>query len=131
MGKPKVPFLSSFFRSQVGSLAATVADFSILYFATEFIGIYYVISTALGSAAGAVVGFIIQRNWAFKRTDKPVGYQAVKYGIVSLLILGLNVIGVYWLTDILGIQYMISKVIIAFLVGIFFSFPMFRYWVYD
>ena len=127
----KVPFFTSLIRSQLGSATATIADFSTLFFVTEYLGIYYVISAGLASCAGAIVGFIIQRKWAFKRTDKPITRQAIKYALVSLLILILNVIGIYVFTDLLGNQYMVSKVIIAFLVGIFISFPLFRYYVYD
>lgn len=131
MSSPKVPFFPSLLRSQLGSLLATTVDFSTLYIATEFCGIYYVISAAIASGMGAIVGFIVQRRWAFKRTEKPIGYQAFKYAITSIIILIFNVIGIYLVTDLLGVQYMISKIIIAFLVGILISFPLFRYWVYD
>lgn len=131
MSEPKVPFFQSLLRSQLGSFLATTVDFSTLYIATEYCGIYYVISAAIASGMGAIVGFIVQRKWAFKRTDKPIGFQIFKYAITSIIILIFNVMGIYLLTDILGVQYMGSKVIIAFVVGLLISFPLFRYWVYD
>ncbi len=128
---PKVPFWQSLIKSQLGSFLATVFDFSSLYILTEFVGIYYVASAGIASGIGAVVGFLVQRYWAFKRTEKNWKWQAVKYGLVSLLILLLNVIGIYLFTEMLEFQYMISKIIIAFLIGIFVSFPLFRYFVYN
>ena len=80
---PKVPFWQSLIKSQLGSFLATVFDFSSLYILTEFVGIYYVASAGIASGIGAVVGFLVQRYWAFKRTEKNWKWQAVKYGLVS------------------------------------------------
>lgn len=131
MTEARVPFFQSLIKSQIGSFTATLFDFSTLYALTEWAGIYYVISAGIASGVGAIVGFIVQRNWAFKRTDKQWQYQALKYGLVSLLILVLNMGGIYLFTELISFQYMISKVIIAFLIGIFISFPLFRYYVYN
>jgi len=131
MNEAKVPFFKSLVKSQLGSFLATLFDFSSLYLLTELVGFYYVISAGIASGIGAVVGFIVQRNWAFKRTDKQWQFQAIKYALVSLLILILNMGGIYLITEFLTLPYMWSKVIIAFLIGIFVSFPLFRYYVYN
>jgi len=130
MSEHKVPFWSSFLRSQMGSLLASATDISSLFILTEFIGFYYLVSTAIASGLGAIVGFLILRYWAFKRTDKSWGLQALKYGIASIVILLCNVAGMYLLTDGMNIQYMYSKLIISILIGVLISFPIFRYWVY-
>jgi len=131
MSQPKVPFFRSLVKSQLGSFLATIFDFCSLYALTEWVGVYYVISAGIASGIGAIVGFIVQRNWAFKRTDKDWRYQALKYALTSLLILILNMGGIYLFTESLAFPYMLSKLIIAFIIGILVSFPLFRYWVYD
>ena len=131
MSTERVPLFKSFYRSQMGSFLASVTDLSSLYICTEFIGIYYVISAAIASSLGAIVGFIILRFWAFERTDKPWKKQAIKYAVTSAIILLANVAGIYVFTEFVGTQYMISKVIISLLVGFGISFPLFRYYVYS
>ena len=131
MNDQKVPFFQSFIKSQLGSSLATLFDFSSLYILTEWAGIYYVVSAAMASSIGAVVGFLVLRHWAFRRTDKTWFYQAIKYGVASLIILVLNVVGIYCFTEFLNFQYMVSKLFIAFIIGIFVSFPLFRYYVYS
>jgi len=126
----KVPLFKSFYRSQIGSFMASVVDIISLYLLTEFLNVYYVISAGIASGLGAIVGFTVLRIWAFKQTDRPIATQAAKYALVSLLILLLNMGGIYAVTEYLGLQYMISKLVIAFVIGIGVSFPLFRYYVY-
>ena len=127
---PRVPFWKSLVKSQMGSFLATAVDFVSLSLLTDIFGIYYVVSAGVASGLGAVVGFLIQRNWAFKRTDKKWQTQAIKYGLVSVFILLLNMGGIYFFTEVIDFHYMISKIFIAILIGIFVSFPLFRYYVY-
>ena len=101
-----------------------------LYAFTEYLNIYYVYSAGMASALGAITSVLILRYWAFESTEHKIIKQALKYVCVSALILLLNMGGIYLFTDIIGFQYMLSKIIIATLIGIFISFPLFRYWVY-
>lgn len=131
MESSRVPFGESFIKSQFSSIFATLSDFLILVILTEFFGIYYLLSAALGSFGGAVISFLLGRHWAFRRTQRTWYYQAIKYGLVSGLVLVLNVSGLYLLTDLLNINYIYSKIIVSVLIGFFVSFPLFRYFVYN
>jgi putative flippase GtrA len=140
MSDPKVPFFTSFVRSQVAAFAATVGDFSSLYLLQEG-QVYHrllgttdaqslLFSTATASIIGAVISFTLGRTWAFKRKDKPILAQATKYAIASMIIALINVGGMHILSNVMGNSYMLSKAIIAVLTGVFVSFPLFRYWVF-
>ena len=126
----KVPFFESFAKSQFSSLIATSVDMSALVFLTEVGGIYYVMSAGIGAFFGACISFILGRNWAFRKKDGKLTIQAFRYLMTSATSLVLNTAGIYALTDWLGIQYIISKVIISLIIGICFNFVMYRYFVY-
>ena len=117
-------------RSQIASLTATVVDFSSLIFLVEIGQVWYVAATATGALLGAIVNFILGRHWSFTADHDAVHGQAIRYAAVSVVSLVLNSLGVYLLTDYIGIHYAISKAITAFLVGILFNFPLHRRFVF-
>lgn len=127
---PKVPFLISLFRSQAASFVATAADFTVLIFLTEVLRVWYVGSTAVGAFVGACISFFLSRNWAFKRQAGNIYWQVLKYIMVSMSSLALNTYGVYFLTENFGIQYILSRAIVAIFVGLVFNFFLFRYFVF-
>lgn len=140
MSEPKVPFGISFIRSQFAALAATIADFISLFLLQE--GHIYqkllsltdasslLCATATASVIGAIISFTLGRQWAFKSTDKNIYFQAFKYVIASTIIALVNVGGMHLLSNNMGNPYMLSKLAIATVTGIFISFPLFRYWVF-
>lgn len=130
MDNEKVSFFTSFYRSQFASIVATAADFIVTAFFTEIIHVWYVLSTAFGNLTGAIISFYLGRNWAFNRKEEKYYWQALRYAITSLMSMGLNTGGVYLLTENFAISYLISKVVMAVLVGMTFNFLMFRYFVF-
>jgi putative flippase GtrA len=140
MSEPKVPFGISFIRSQFTAIAATAADFISLFLLQES-QIYQKLlsltdarsllyATATASVIGAIISFTLGRQWAFKSTEKNIYYQALKYAIASFIIALINVAGMQLLSNDMGNPYMLSKLVIAAVTGIFISFPLFRYWVF-
>ncbi|MEM9545317.1 MAG: GtrA family protein [Bacteroidota bacterium] len=128
--KVKVPFFTSFIRSQASSAVSTVFDFGSFGLLHYIFGIYYGYSTAAGNVFGAVVSFYLGRNWAFKRTDGKITHQAIRYAITSLSSAVINTSGVIFLTETYSLEPTISKAIVALIVGATFNFLMFRYFVY-
>lgn len=126
----RVPFWRSFGRAQIASFAATAVDFGTLFFATEVLGIFYVLSTGLGALLGAITNFLLNRFWSFQATHVSWGPQAYRYGCVSAGSLGLNMLGVYAFTAGIGLKYGLSKVLTALLVGLLFNFPLHRRYVF-
>lgn len=127
---PNRSFLGSFSRSQISSAIATGVDYALLFFLAEYFHVWYVAATAAGALAGAVTNFLMNRHWSFLAAHHHWSNQAVRYAWVSGASLLLNCIGVYAMTEALHIHYSISVVVISFLVGWAFNFPMHRHYVF-
>ncbi|MBC7386673.1 MAG: GtrA family protein [Cryobacterium sp.] len=125
-----VPLTRAFGRAQIASLAATAVDFGTLFFATEVLGVWYVVSTGLGALFGAITNFVLNRYWSFEASHLEWGPQARRYALVSGGSLGLNMLGVYTFTEFLGVKYGLSKVLTSLLVGLLFNFPLHRRYVF-
>lgn len=128
--KERVPFFTSFFRSQASSAVSTVFDFGSFGFLYYLLTVHYALSSGIGNILGAIVSFYLGRVWAFKRQDGKLSHQAIKYAITSLSSAFINTSGVVFLTETFGIEPIWSKAIVALLVGATFNFLMFRYFVY-
>ncbi len=73
----------TYLKSQFTALIATASDFSITIFLKEIIGIWYVHAVALGAAAGALIAFLLNRNWVFNAKNKSLRVQVFRYGLVA------------------------------------------------
>ena len=120
----------TYLKSQFTALIATAGDFSITIILKEIIGFWYVHAVALGAAAGAIIAFLLNRNWVFKSTQNSIRTQAFKYGLVAGGSWVLNTGGVYLLTESLGISYLYSKIIVSIFIGLSYNYIMAKRFVF-
>lgn len=138
--KESRPLWKIFGLAQGAAAAGTAVDFLVTIFCTEALAIWYVISTALGSVAGAVTNFMMGRYWVFQSTENKLQTQALRYALVSAGSLILNTAGVYALTEFMHRQlrngevhqhdYIIAKVIVAIIVAVTYNFILQKNFVF-
>lgn len=121
---------SSWLRSQAVAITATSVDFLVTIGLKEFAQLLLSVSTGTGAFCGAVTSFVLLRQWAFQRHDQQWHGQAARYILASGLSILLNTGGVLLLTHVLGIQYIISKTLVAILMGLTVNYFMFKYFVF-
>jgi putative flippase GtrA len=111
-----------FLRFQLTALFATCIDFSMTVFLKEALSIYYYWAVAGGAVAGACTAFIINRYWVFKSLERhPVG-QGFRYLLVASGSIFLNSSGTYLLTESTNTPYLVSKGIVALIIGFTYSY---------
>lgn len=125
-----ISLLGSFSRSQVSAGLGTAADYIVLFGLTEIFHVWYVASVAIGAFIGAVSNFLINRHWSFKAGERGWHGQAMRYTLVSGISLILNTYGVFWVTEFLGIHYALSVLGVGLAVGIFYNYPLHRFFVF-
>ncbi len=96
----------------------------------EFAHVYYVIATACGAAAGAVLNFTLNKYWAFDAKAGSTGKQGFRYLVVSAGSLLLNTGLVFCFTEFGQLRYLLSKAIAALTVGWAWNYPLHRYFVF-
>jgi len=121
---------SRYIRAQMVALAATGIDFAVTLFTKELLGMHYVTAVSLGAGCGAVTAFLLNRNWTFGARNGHAGTQAFRF----LVALGgsalLNTLGTYLVTELFHSHYFLSKVLVAVLVGITYSYFVLKSFVF-
>lgn len=83
------------------SISATGVDFLAFHLALTWTHLTAVQATVVGRSVGALVAFLLQRKWVFRKsTAARWWFVAVKYSAGVLLGMGFNVFGVWALHDL-------------------------------
>ena len=96
---------------------AFVADYISLFAFTEYMGIPYLVSTAIAFIIGLTVNYVLSNLIVFtthRLQNKWLEFAI--FAIIGIIGLGLNEIIMYCASDIIGLHYMISKLISTALV---------------
>ncbi len=106
----------------------TFANLALLYFFTDLLGVWYLISACLSFILSFFVSFFLQKFWTFNDSGRQKMYgQMAVFLAVSTANLGLNAILMYVLVDGLKIWYMLAQVIASGLVALesYFAYKIF------
>lgn len=120
----------TFCKAQLSAQIATVVDFTVTALLAELFGIWYLIATFVGALSGGVVNCIVNYHWVFKAQELKMRFVAIKYLFVWCGSILLNTGGTYVLTELSAQHYLISKVVVAILVGFLWNYQMQRLFVY-
>ncbi|MDP4267907.1 MAG: GtrA family protein [Bacteroidota bacterium] len=122
--------LYTFLKAQSVSMISSAIDFSFTIFFTEIIKIWYALSSVTGTCAGGITCFILSKHWVFRSKNKNKIAQIQRFVLIWLSSLLLNFSGLILLTEYLKTNYLISKIIIAVLVGILFNYNLQKIFVF-
>ena len=93
------------------ALIAFIADFGILFFLTEIISLFYLVSATLSFICGVCIMYYLSINWIFsnrKVKNKPLEFSI--FLITCIIGLFLNILIIWFFTEHLHIYYLYSKI---------------------
>ena len=101
----------------VGGIAFLI-DYGLLYFLTEYIHIYYLISSIISFTVSLIFNYILIIKWVFDVTKKQTYKEVIIFVILSIIGLGINQLVMYIGVDKLSIHYMLIKLLATIIVMI-------------
>lgn len=128
--KKVLPEVLQFAKAQVSAFFGGLVDFITMIVLTEFFGFFYPVSIMLGGIVGAVANFSINKLWAFKEGEDQTLTQALKFCVVLVGSILLKASGTYWITESLGIEYWIGRLVVDAFVCFGFNYVLHRIWVF-
>lgn len=122
--------IREFLKAQLSAFLGGLFDFGIYSFCFKVLNISAPFSNAISGSLGAVVNFLINRYWSFNSKDQPLGSQLWKFVIVVVGSILLKSSGIYLLVEVLGINFLLGKLVVEIVVSLGFNFVLQKYWVF-
>ena len=107
--------LNEFYRYIITNILVFVLDMSILFVLTEFFNIYYLFSASISLGIAFSANYYLSIKWVFesrKYFDKPI-FEYFSMIAISVVVSGVNISGIWLLSEYLQFYYLISKISIS------------------
>ena len=120
----------TFAKAQFASFIASAVDYFITIFCVELLGFWYVIGSSTGTIFGGLTNFSLGRHWVFRGGEALRRIQLMRYFLVWLGYLTLATFGVYLLTHLGGINYIVSKITVSLFLAVTYNYPLQKKFVF-
>ncbi len=107
------------FRFGVVGFTAFLIDAGLLYVLTEYLHVYYLVSSVISFIVSLIYNYILSIFWVFDVKKKQTYKEVLLFAVLSVIGLGVNQLVMYLGVDLLNIHYMLCKVIATIIVMIY------------
>ncbi len=107
------------FRFGVVGFTAFLIDAGLLYVLTEYLHVYYLVSSVISFIVSLIYNYILSIFWVFDVKKKQTYKEVLLFVVLSVIGLGVNQLVMYLGVDLLNIHYMLCKIIATIIVMIY------------
>ena len=118
-------------RHHATSVLSTAVDFTVMFVAVKVVHLKPVLATVVGASFGSVTNFAVNRSFTYRAGAGRASGQVWRFVVVSATSLGLNALGEWTFFSLLGLQFMLARVITAIIVSNGWNYPMLRFFVFS
>ncbi len=100
-----------------GSVGAVglVVNMSILFFLTEYVGLFYLASSVFAVESAIISNFVLNENWTFvdrgRSGLKNLLKRFSKFNLISLAGMAINLVVLAFMTEVVGLYYLVSNLV--------------------
>ena len=123
-------FAKRFLKFAVVGVIASAIHILFLYMFTEFLSIYYLISSFFAFIIANIINFILNKSWTFE--EKIIHKTLNKYVFFlffSTIALVINLLFLYIFSELFGVYYIISQ-ILAIGISLWINFLGNMFWTF-
>ena len=120
----------TFLKTQVASIIGSLVDFLITILLVQVWHTWYVAGNFVGNVSGAMLQFLLCKDWVFKTKTQNQFSPLIKFLFVWIGNLLLSAAGVFLLTNFAGLNYIISKIITSFILGTTYNYLLLKKFVF-
>jgi putative flippase GtrA len=123
--------LGRWLRHHLVALVVTLIDYAVMVACVERLGLGPVSGAAVGALFGAICSFGRGRWFTYQTIGAAVGAQASRFVLVAGASLGWNAAGEYLFASMLGLQYVVARIITSVIVSNGWNYPMQKLFVFS
>lgn len=122
--------VKQFIRFSFVGLIGTFINLAILYLFTEIIGFYYLFSAIIAFIVAMTNNFLWNKLWTFGEGIKiDILKKYLKFSLISISALAVNLFFLYLFTEIFGVYYIISQML-AIAISLTINFAGNKLWTF-
>jgi len=122
--------LKEFIKFCLVGLTGTLINLAVLYWFTEFLGVYYLVSAIFAFVIAATSNYVLNKIWTFKeKMQHQILPKYAKFFAVSVAALGVNLLFLYIFTEFLSIHYLVSQAL-AIIISMIINFLGNKWWTF-
>jgi putative flippase GtrA len=122
--------MKSLFRCAGSSLAAVALEFVLLTALVSLLHVFYLAGALIAGAAGLVLAFVLNRQWAFADGRGPAWRQLVKHAVVVGGGIGIGTTLLWIAVSQCGLPYQVGWLLSGTVVFFAWTFPMQRFFTF-
>ncbi len=108
-----------FSKFTIAGIICALINLFVLFFLTEFLHVYYLISAVISFIVGTSTNFTINKTWTFReKFNHRLFTKSLKFLIINLFTLMINIALLFFLTEFFHIYYLISQIFAMGITGI-------------
>ena len=112
-----VPLVRQFAGHTVVGLMSLAVEYTVLIVLVELAGVWYLAATTVAYAASVAFNYALSTKYVFQhREGMGRGGEFSVYMGLAVIALGLNDLFMYIGVDLLGVQYLVAKLVVTFMV---------------
>jgi dolichol-phosphate mannosyltransferase len=125
--------LARFFKFCAVGLSGVGVNMGLLWLLTDYAGLHYRVSSAIAIETSIITNFLLNNYFTFKGRNEPGArpffQRLLKFNLISLVGLGINLGLLSLFTDVFGIYYLISN-IIAIIIVMLWNYLLNTWWTW-
>ena len=113
------PAQRRFLKYSVVGVSTFIFDLLLLFVLTDYVGINYIVAAGAAFVVAVSINYAVSRTYVFRGTER--GVQSGYGYFIAIALIGLLfvMVSMYVLVDVLALHYLVSRVCIAGITGVF------------
>ena len=107
--------IATLWRYGLGSTISYLINVAIIIVMTDLLGVHYLLSSIAGYASIVITSYIFSVTWIF--TERKVASRKkefVAFTLITIFAMGMNLVSMWFFTDVLAWHYVVSNVVTNF-----------------